>query len=95
MNILPLPPQNNNGDKRKLSPWLALNCAFLDGVAGTFKHEFICKEAGLKLQCRLSKDGQQQFRIACSCGAHVDLPQAPLWADAWKEVMQVKEETAR
>jgi hypothetical protein len=67
------------------NPWLAMHAAWLKASMDNFEHAFICKEPEVAMQVRvMDKTGRKAFRIACTCcGKHADLPQEPLWAEAW------------
>jgi hypothetical protein len=76
---------HTNHQPTPTNPWLAMHAAWLKASMDNFDHAFICKEPEVKLQMRVSAQTQRKaFRIACTCcGHHTDLPQEPLWAEAW------------
>jgi hypothetical protein len=83
MNLLP--PHVNSDAKPQVHPWVAVNAIYLKGLMASLQHASVCPEAKVTMQARADKKNRQvQFRLACQCGASMNLPQHPVWAEAWE-----------
>lgn len=82
MRLLPTPETNHQPNP--ITSWLAMHAAWLKAMKAAFKHEFICKEPEITMQVRVDHTKRKAFRLTCTCcKAHADLPQEPLWGEAW------------
>ena len=91
MNLLTTPETNHQPTPS--NPWLAMHAAWLKALMDNFPHEFICKAPEVAMQVRVdAKTHRKAFRVACTgCSKHADLPQEPLWAEAWAALESTEE----
>lgn len=84
MNITPSQP---NGSTAHITPWQAMQAAYIEASCGVLRHSQVCPEPRMALQFKMNKRNQKKFRLACQCGAQVELPTEPDWAAAWDKYL--------